>query len=149
MFSAIDFSEFRYLAVHEVLACHIERARKVVYFLILLQSFINDFLNGAYGPEKCPAAVIVLIRLVADFNITEAVVFKRVPDYLNVAVVQEKVVATVLRHVRPNRYGIFIWTKDQEILLYLAAEFSHDRPLNWLYLLILLKVCLNHLLLWA
>ena len=100
------------MTVHEVLACHIERTREVVYFLILLQSFINDFLNRAYGPEERPAAIIVLIRLVAKLNITEAVILKRVPDYLNVAVVQEKVVATVLRHVRSNRYWIFVWTKD-------------------------------------
>ena len=137
------------MTVHEVLACHIERTREVVYFLILLQSFIYDFLNRAYGPEECPASVIVLIRLVAKLNITEAVVLKRVPDYLNITVVQEKVIATVLRHVRSNRYWIFVWTKDQEVLLNLAAEFSINGFLNWFLLLILLMVCLGHLLLWA
>ena len=126
------------MAVHEVLACHIERAREVVYFLILLQGFINDFLYRAYRPEERPAAVIILIRLVVNLNITETVVLKCVPDYLDVAVVQEKVIATVLRHVRPNRYWIFIWTEYQEVLLNLAAEFSHDWSLNWLLLLILL-----------
>ena len=110
----------------------------MINFLILLQSFVDDLLNWANGPEERPASIIVLIRLMAEFNITETVVLKRVPDNLNVTVVQEKVVTTVLRHVRSNRNWIFVWTEDQEILLDLAAEFSNNRSLDRLLLLILL-----------
>ena len=110
----------------------------MVYFLILLQSFIDDFFDRAYGPEERPAAVIILIRLMVEFNITETIVLESVPDYLNVAVVQEKVIATVLRHVRPNRYWIFVWTEDQEVLFNLTAEFSKNWSLHWLLLLILM-----------
>ena len=110
----------------------------MVNFLILLQSFVDDLLNWANRPEERPAAIIVLIRLMAEFNITETVVLKRVPDNLYVTVVQEEVVTSILRHVWSNRNWIFVWTEDQEILLDLAAEFSNNRSLDRLLLLILL-----------
>lgn len=97
MLSAVDLPQFCDLFIHEILPSHVERAGEVVDLLVLMQGVVDGFLDGSDRPEDSPDTVITLVVVATNsLYVTEAVIFKRVPHNLNVAIVQVEVVPTVL-----------------------------------------------------
>lgn len=113
MLCAMDLAQFRYLAIHEILTGHIERTREVIYFLILVERIKNGFLDGTNRPENGPTAIVELVILAISFllDTAESVVFHRVPNNLDVTIVEVEIITTILGLVRSYCNWILIWTK--------------------------------------
>ena len=123
VFGPMDLPEFGDLAVHQIFSRHVERAWKVVDFLILVKRLIDRFFDRAHGPEECPTAIVILVSVaMVVLNVAEPIVFQRVAYNLNVTIVQIKVVSAVLRQIRPDRDWVLIWTKHQEVPLNFPAQ---------------------------
>ena len=56
-------------------------------------------------------------------NVPETIVFQRVANNLDIAVVKIKIVASILRHVGSNRDRVFVGTEHQKVSLDLPAQF--------------------------
>ena len=111
----------------------------MVDLLVLLQTFVDGFLDGADGPVHAPLAIIVLVVIDACLNVSKAVVFQCESDNFDVTRLQEEVVTTVLRRVRPYRDRVFVGAEDEEVFLYFPAKlhlFIHFGHLTLLFFLI-------------
>lgn len=56
-------------------------------------------------------------------NVPESIVFQRVANNLDIAVVKVEIVASILRHVGSNRDRVFVGTEHQKVSLDLPAQF--------------------------
>ena len=59
------------------------------------------------------------------FDVAEAVIFERESHDFDVAIVQIKVVAAILWHVRSDGDWVLVGAKNEEVPLNLAAELRH------------------------
>lgn len=105
----------------------------MVHLLVLVKSVVDCLLDGADGPKDCPDSIVVLVSLPSyRLNVSEPVIFKRVPNDFNVAVMEVKVIAAVLWLIRTDRDWVFVGSEHEEVALDLLAEFglrgsSHNR----------------------
>ena len=107
----------------------------MIDLLILVQSLVDGFLYWTYAPEECPCTVVVFVSVYLTlFDITETIIFECVAYNLDIAVMQVKIVAAILRLVRPYRDGILVWSEHKEVLFDLAIDRIHisSRVHHWL-----------------
>ena len=92
--------------------------------MVLMKRLVDDFLDWADRPKDGPRAIIVLICVsMVHLNVPESIVFKRVANDLDIAVVKIEIVASILWHVGSNRDRVFVGAEHQEISLDLPAQF--------------------------
>ena len=135
MFGAVNFSQLGDLSIHQVFSGHVKGAREVIDLLILVQRLVDGFLYWTYAPEECPCTVVVFVSVnLTLLDVAEAIIFKCVAHNLDIAVMQVKIVAAILRLVWPNRDGILVWSEHKKVLFDLAIDCIHIRSCvhHWL-----------------
>ena len=55
-------------------------------------------------------------------DVTETIIFKRVPNNLDVTIVQVEVIAAILRWIWSDRDWVFIGSEDEKVSLNLPAQ---------------------------
>ena len=128
------FTHFRNSPIHKIFSCNIKTAWKMISFLITSQSFINCTFNWAGLPINCPVIWFCLL------HILKPIILQSITDYLNVVLMQIKIIPTISWYFWFHQHWVFKWPKHQILLSHLVQYYFVCCIFN-LYLL-LLKRCI-------
>ena len=95
----------------------------MVNFLVFSQAFVNNLFDGPYRPENREVVHNVrwlLLNRRRSLNITKAIVFERVADDLDIAIVQVEVVPVVRWQLRAHLDRILVRSEHKPVPLHLA-----------------------------
>ncbi len=146
MLEPMDFSQLCNSFKHQIFFCNVKWARKMINFLILLKTLVNNVFDWTYIPNQRWTLEFNVVLIICAYNsahnsrwlnsfwlwatfflrtgkLSESIVFQSISYYFYITVSHVEVVSSIRRLIRSYLYRIFINSKYQILLSDFAAYF--------------------------